>query len=71
MATISIRIDDEIKRRLEELAAVSGMNVSQIVREALAEKVEDLEDFITVKSRLATPFSAVANDEVWKHLGIS
>ena len=70
MAAINIRIDTEIKRRLEDIAAVSRTNISQIVREALAEKIEELEDYLTVKSRLAKPFDTVSNDEVWKHLGL-
>jgi predicted DNA-binding protein len=70
MATISICIDDEIKRRLKEAAAANGTNVSRVIREAIAEKIEELEDCLTVRSRLATSFDTVANDEVWKRLRI-
>ncbi|MBX9454732.1 MAG: ribbon-helix-helix domain-containing protein [Rhizobium sp.] len=68
MATFSIRIDDEIKRRLEEAAAANGTSVSRVVREALAQKIEDLEDYLTATSRLAKPFDSVAKDDVWKGL---
>lgn len=68
MATISIRIDDEIKRRLEEAAGAYATSASRVVREALAEKIEELEDYLTVTSRLAKPFDSVANDDVWKRL---
>lgn len=35
MATISIRIDGALKRRLEAVVVANGTSVSQIVREAL------------------------------------
>jgi predicted DNA-binding protein len=70
MATVSIRIDDDTKSRWNDLARAHGLNQSEIFRRAIIEKLEELEDFYVVKERLAKPFKPVANDDVWKELGI-
>ena len=43
MATVSFRIDDELKERLDGLAEKHGLNVSHVFRQALAEKIDDLQ----------------------------
>jgi uncharacterized protein len=43
MATVSFRIEDELKNRLERLAEREGLNVSHLFRQVLAEKVDELE----------------------------
>jgi len=70
MATVSIRIDDDTKSRWNSLAKTHGLNQSEIFRQAIIDKLEELEDFYVVRERLAKPFKAVSNDEVWKDLGI-
>ena len=70
MATISIRIDDDTKSRWNDLARAHGLNQSELFRQAIMEKLEELEDFYVVRERLAKPFKPVANDDVWKELGI-
>ncbi len=69
MGSMSIRIDDEIKQRWEKLAAEKGLNASHHIREAIIDKLEELEDFYIVKERLSEPFETISNDEVWKRLG--
>jgi predicted DNA-binding protein len=70
MATVSIRIDDDTKTRWNSLAKAHGLNQSELFRQAITEKLEELEDFYVVRERLAKPFKTVANDDVWKELGI-
>lgn len=70
MATVSIRIDDDTKSRWNDLARAHGLNQSELFRQAIIEKLEELEDFYVVRERLAKPFKPVANDDVWKELGI-
>ena len=70
MATISIRIDDDVKQRLNGMAELTGMGRSAILREAIRDRMEELEDLLVVKERLARPFRSVSNDQVWKALGI-
>jgi predicted transcriptional regulator len=71
MKTISVRIDDELKRRLDRLTDAHGLNASHLMRQAIAEKLEELEAFYTVRERLSEPFTPVANEEVWKRLGLA
>ncbi len=43
MATVSFRIDNRLKERLDRLADRRGVNLSHILRTALADKIEALE----------------------------
>jgi RHH-type rel operon transcriptional repressor/antitoxin RelB len=70
MKTISIRIDEDVKSRWDKLADEHGLNQSRLMREAILEKLEELEDFYIVKSRTREPFTPVANEEVWRRLGL-
>ena len=71
MATLSIRIDDDVKSRWNDLAQTHGLNQSELFRQAIIEKLEELEDFYVVRERLSKPFQSVSNDDVWKDLGIA
>jgi RHH-type transcriptional regulator, rel operon repressor / antitoxin RelB len=70
MKTISIRIDEAIKARWDRLAGEHGLNQSQLMREAILDKLEELEDFYVVRTRTSQPFEPVSNDDVWKRLGL-
>ena len=70
MRPVSIRLDDDVRARWERLASEHGLNQSQLMREAIVARLEELEDFYVVKSRLDKPFKAVPNSEVWKRLGL-
>lgn len=69
MKTISIRIDEDVKSRWDRLADEHGLNQSRLMREAIVEKLEELEDFYVVKSRTQEPFTPIPNEEVWRRLG--
>ncbi len=71
MKTISIRIDDDIKQRWDALADRHGLNASHLMRQAIAEKLEELEDFYVVRARTSSPFEPVANEDVWRKLGVA
>ena len=68
MRSISIRVEDGLKQRLERLAQAHGLNVSHVLREAIAERVEELEDFYEVSARLARQHRRVADADVWAEL---
>ncbi|MFB9949820.1 DUF6290 family protein [Rhizobium puerariae] len=70
MATFSIRIDDDIKARWARLSADYGLNQSQLLRQAIEEKLEELEDFYAIRERLDKPFRTIPNDDVWKEIGL-
>ena len=71
MATISIRVHDHTKERLRRMAKAVGASQSAIAREAIHDKMEELEDLVVAKGRLAKPFRAISNEDVWKDLGIT
>mgnify|MGYP001490993766 CR=1 FL=1 len=70
MKTISIRIDDDVKARWDRLADEYGLNQSRLMRDAIVDRLEELEDFYIVKQRTASDFVAIDDSEVWKRLGL-
>ncbi len=50
--TITVRLDDELQRQLDELVRVSGKTRSEVVREALRRQLA-LESFELLRRRLA------------------
>lgn len=71
MKTLSIRIDDEVKARWEQLAKEHGLNPSQHMRAAIIDRLEELEDYYVVKERLSKPYKTIPHEEVWRSLGFS
>nr|WP_315382007.1 TraY domain-containing protein [uncultured Sphingomonas sp.] len=49
---IALRIDAEIEKRLEALAARTGRDTTFYVREAILAHLEDLEDFYLAEERM-------------------
>jgi predicted DNA-binding protein len=70
MTTITFTIDDEVKARLDALASRHGLNTAALVREALLDKLEELEDHDVVKERLGRPYRTVSHEEIRKGLGL-
>ncbi len=50
------------------LARNHGSNIGHVLREAIAERVEELEDFYEVSARLARPHRRVSDEEIWTGL---
>lgn len=71
MKTLSIRIDDEIKSRWEQLAKEHGLNPSQHMRAAIIDRLEELEDYYVVKERLSKPYKTIPHEEVLRQLGLN
>lgn len=69
MKTVSLRLDETVKARWEKLSRAHGLNASRLMRDAIVERLEELEDFYVVQSRLAEPFTPVSNEQVWRELG--
>jgi predicted DNA-binding protein len=65
LRSISIRVEDEVKERLDALASAHQLNLSAVLREAIVERLEELEDFYEVSARLARPHRRLSNAEVW------
>ena len=65
MRSISIRVDDAVKERLDALARAHGLDAERIVREAVVERIEELADYDAVTARLARPHRRLSDEEVW------
>ena len=71
MKTLSIRIDDDIKQRWNQLAQAHGLNPSQHMRAAIIDRLEELEDYYVVRERLEQPYKTIPHEEVLRQLGLS
>ena len=68
--SISIRLGDDIEKRLTDLAKITGRTKSYYVREAVIEKLEDLEDIYIAERRLEKPSRIWTMEEVEKEIGL-
>lgn len=71
MKSVSVRVDDDIKARWDRLSDEHGLNASHLMRQAIVEKLEELEDFYTVRQRLSEPFDPISDKDVWKRVGLA
>lgn len=55
MMPISVRLEDSLEKRLDELAKLTGRTKSYYIRQALEEKLDDLEDLYIAEHRLEKP----------------
>jgi RHH-type rel operon transcriptional repressor/antitoxin RelB len=55
MMPITVRLGDSVEKRLDELAKLTGRTKTYYIRQALEEKLDDLEDLYTAEHRLEQP----------------
>jgi RHH-type transcriptional regulator, rel operon repressor / antitoxin RelB len=71
-AMLSIRLPEEIEARLETLARQTGRTKSYYARQAIVEKIEDLEDIYLAEQALerirAGKEDVISADEMWRDL---
>lgn len=53
--TLSIRLGDEMESRLNSLANLTGRSKSFYIKQALAEKLDEMEDIYIAEQRLERP----------------
>jgi RHH-type rel operon transcriptional repressor/antitoxin RelB len=74
MASVSLRLPDEVTQRLERLAALTGRSKTFYMVEAIREHIDDLEDLYLAEQRLidhrAGKTQAVPLEEVMKRYGL-
>ena len=74
MATISLRLNDEDAKLVQEYVAANNLNLSSFVRELILDKIED--DLALDEERIINARTRAANEasydhtEVWKKLGV-
>lgn len=71
MKTVSVRVDDDIKLRWAELAKAHGLNPSQHMRDAIVDRLEELEDYYVVMERTSKPYETIPHEEVLRRLGLT
>jgi RHH-type rel operon transcriptional repressor/antitoxin RelB len=72
VAMLSVRLPEELEQRLEALAKATGRSKTYYVREALIQKIEDMEDLYlaeAVLERIASGEEKVVSaEEFWRGL---
>ncbi|CAG0948809.1 hypothetical protein BURK2_00058 [Burkholderiales bacterium] len=75
MASVSLRLPDEVCERLESLAALTGRSKTFYMIEAILEHLDDLEDLYLAEQRLidirAGRSRTYTLDEVERDLGLA
>ncbi len=74
MASVSLRLPDEVTQRLENLVKLTGRSKTFYMVEAIREHIDDLEDLYLAEQRLidhrAGKTQAVPLEEVMKRYGL-
>ena len=67
---LAIRLDKEIEKELDLLAKIRGSNKSEVVREAIIQYLEDIEDLQLAKDSLSKMSSTKSLGQLRKELGL-
>ncbi|AQU80742.1 MULTISPECIES: type II toxin-antitoxin system RelB family antitoxin [Planococcus] len=70
MATISLRVDDRDSKLIRDYAKLKNTSVSDLMRNAIIEKIEDELDVENFDRLLATMETTHSLDDVKKELGL-
>lgn len=68
---LSIRLNPDVERRLNQLAKLTGRTKSYCARELIQSNIEDLEDRYLAEARLEERRAPVTSGRVRKRLGLS
>ena len=66
----TVQIPDEIAHQFQDRAKAAGCDTDSFIRQALIEKLEDMEDIEIAEQRLANPQPTLSLDEVKRNLGL-
>ncbi|MEW5892273.1 MAG: DUF6290 family protein [Pseudomonadota bacterium] len=67
---LAIRLPESIEERLNALANETGRTKSALVREAILEYLDDLEDFYLAEARARLNRKTIPLEEVERELGL-
>lgn len=68
--TVSFRVDEEVHDRLMAATDKLGLNASKVFRDALIDKLEELEELAIVYERLKQNRPKKPINELWSELGL-
>jgi len=67
---LAIRLPESIETRLGRLAQETGLTKTALVREAILEHIDDLEDYFLAEARARKNRKAISLDDVESELGL-
>ena len=67
---LAIRLPEAIEARLNALAAETGRTKTTLAREAIAEYIDDLEDYYLAEARARRDRKTVPLEDVERELGL-
>ena len=68
---ISVRLGSEIEKRLANLARITGRTKTYYIKEAVLEKLEDLEDLYIAEKRVENPGRVWTMEDVEREVGLA
>jgi RHH-type rel operon transcriptional repressor/antitoxin RelB len=69
-AMLAIRLPENIEARLAELAQETGLTKTALVREAILEHIDDLEDYFLAEARARKNRKTISLEDVERELGL-
>ena len=70
MSILTFRLEDEVKDRLDAVVNQLGLNQSKILRDAVIERLEELEEMAVLMQRVKAKRPKRSINELWKELGL-
>ena len=67
---LAIRLPESIEERLNQLAAETGRTKTALAREAIAEYIDDLEDYYLAEARVRKNRKTIPLEDVERSLGL-
>ncbi|SMM99778.1 RelB/StbD replicon stabilization protein (antitoxin to RelE/StbE) [uncultured Candidatus Thioglobus sp.] len=71
---LAIRLPESVEQRLEDLAALTGRTKTYYAREAIVDKIQDLEDIYLAEKEIedirAGKVATVSSEEMWGHFDL-
>ncbi|MEP0006056.1 MAG: type II toxin-antitoxin system VapB family antitoxin [Balneola sp.] len=61
---ITVRLGESVERRLDELAKLTGRTKTYYIRQALEEKLDEMEDLYMAEQRIEEPQKRWSLDEI-------
>ncbi len=71
MGVLTFRLEDDVKTRLDEVVNQLGLNQSQVLRDAVLARLEELEEMAVLMERVKAKRGKRPINELWKELGLA
>lgn len=68
---LAIRLPENIEARLGQLAQETGLNKTALVREAILEHIDDLEDYFLAEAPARKNRKTISLEDVERKLGLA